>query len=69
MLGMINDFEEFITKANTRMRDLEKLKDELLIYNDPAFMASLERADEDIKAGRVTRCNTAGERRELFMSL
>ena len=69
IIGLIDDFEEFINKMEKRKEQLEELKDELLIYRDVEFMESLKRADEDVNAGRVTRCNTADERRKLFESL
>ncbi len=36
ILDIINDFEEFIDRLAIRKDELSELKDELLIYNDPA---------------------------------
>jgi len=69
IIGLIDDFEEFINKMEKRKEQLEELKDDLLIYTDPEFLESLKRAEEDVKAGRITVCKTSKERRELFNSL
>jgi len=39
--GMINDFEWFVDILAMRKDELRELKDELLIYHDPAFMESV----------------------------
>ena len=69
IIGLIDDFEEFINKMEKRKEQLEELKDDLLIYTDPEFLESLKRAEEDVKAGRIKVCKTSKERRELFNSL
>ncbi len=42
ILDVINDFEEFIDRLAMRKDELGELKDELLMYNDPAFMKSIK---------------------------
>jgi len=76
LIGAISDIEDFLRNASKlvgrmeeRREGLEGLKDELLIYGDEEFMQGLRRAEEDIKAGRITRCDTPTERRKLFDSL
>jgi len=76
LIGAISDIEDFLRNASKlvgrmeeRKEGLESLKDELLIYSDEEFMQGLRRAEEDIKAGRITRCNTSAERKRLFDSL
>ncbi|MFQ6061669.1 MAG: hypothetical protein ACE5J9_00615 [Methanosarcinales archaeon] len=42
-------FEKFIDKLNKRKEELEELKDDLLIYNDPEFMESIKRGLKDLE--------------------
>ncbi len=53
ILDMINDFEEFIDRLAMRKDELRELKDELLMYNDPAFMKSIKTGLKEAEGGAV----------------
>jgi predicted translin family RNA/ssDNA-binding protein len=69
ILNIIGDFEEFMSKLESRREELEKLKDELMIFNDPEFMESIERGLEEVKKGETVRCDSEDEMDRLFKSL
>ena len=69
ILDIINDFEEFIDRLAMRKDELRELKDELLIYNDPAFMKSIKTGLKEAEEGAVVKCEDAGEVKTLFESL
>ena len=62
ILDMINDFEAFIDR-------LAMLKDELLIYNDPAFMKSIKTGLNEAEEGAIVKCEDVEEVKNLFESL
>ena len=66
ILGMINNFEEFIDRLAIRKNELE---DELLIYNDPAFMKSIKTGLKEAEEGAVVKCEDVKEVRNFFKSL
>jgi len=66
ILDMINDFEEFIDRLAIRKNELE---DELLIYNDPAFMKSIKTGLKEAEEGAVVKCKDVEEVKTLFESL
>jgi len=41
LLSVIEDFEEFLDRLESRREALEELKDELLIFSDREFMDSI----------------------------
>ena len=69
LAGMIEDFDSFFEKLEKRKEELDEIRDDILIYGDPAFLESIRRADEDAAAGRVKRCRNASEISRLFESL
>ena len=69
LAGMIEDFDSFFEKLEKRKEALDEIRDEILIYGDPAFLESIRRADEDAAAGKVSRCRNASEISRLFESL
>nr|QNO44556.1 hypothetical protein OHNFDOKE_00005 [Methanosarcinales archaeon ANME-2c ERB4]QNO44964.1 hypothetical protein ABJGDBBG_00002 [Methanosarcinales archaeon ANME-2c ERB4]QNO45009.1 hypothetical protein BPECEDMP_00005 [Methanosarcinales archaeon ANME-2c ERB4] len=69
MLDIINDFEKFIDKLPMRKDELKELKDELLIYNDPAFMKSIKTGIKESEEGTVVKCKDMDEVKNLFKSL
>ena len=69
LVGMMEDFEAFFERLEKRKEELDEIRDELLIYGDPAFLESIRRADADAAAGRVKRCRNASEISRLFESL
>ena len=53
-----------------RIKDeLRELKDELLIYNDPAFMKSIKTGLKEAEEGAVVKCEDVEEVKNLFGSL
>ena len=66
ILDMINNFEEFIDRLAIRKNELE---DELLIYNDPAFMKSIKTGLKEAEEGAVVKCEDVKEVRNFFKSL
>ncbi|MBA1343501.1 MAG: hypothetical protein C5S52_07890 [ANME-2 cluster archaeon] len=62
---IINDFEEFIDRLTMRKDELE---DELLIYNDPAFMKSIKTGLKGAEDGAVVKCEDAEEVKTLLES-
>ena len=69
ILDTINDFEEFIDRLAMRKDELRELKDELLIYNDPAFMKSIKTGLKEAEGRRVVKCEDVEEVKSLFESL
>ena len=69
ILDMINDFEEFIDRLAVRKNEFGELKDELLIYNDPAFMKSIKTGLKAAEEGAVVKCEDVEEVKTLFESL
>ncbi len=69
ILDIISDFEEFIDRLAMRKNELVELKDELLIYNDPAFMKSIKTGLKEVEEGAVVKCEDMGELKDLFKSL
>ena len=69
ILDIINDFEEFIDRLAVRKNELRELKDELLIYNDPAFMKSIKIGLKEAEEGAVVKCEDVEEVKTLFGSL
>ena len=65
ILDIINDFEEFIDRLTMRKDELE---DELLIYNDPAFMKSIKTGLKEAEGGAVVKCEDVEEVKNLFKS-
>ncbi|MGP8322192.1 MAG: hypothetical protein ACT6FE_07745 [Methanosarcinaceae archaeon] len=49
--------------------ELRELKDELLIYNDPAFMKSIKTGIKEAEGGAVVKCEDVEEVKNLFESL
>jgi len=69
ILDLINDFDEFIDRLAMRKDELRELKDELLIYNDPAFMKSIKTGLKEAEEGAVIKCEDVEEVKNLFESL
>ena len=69
ILDIINDFEEFIDRLAMKKNELRELKDELLIYNDPAFMKSIKTGLKEAEEGAVVKCEDVKEVRNFFKSL
>ncbi len=69
LIGLISDFEEFIDKLEKRKEELEMLKDDLLIYGDPEFMASIKKGISEAESGDTVKCKDIKERKKLFESL
>ena len=65
---MINDFEEFIDRLAMRTDELIELKDDLLIYNDPAFMNSIKTGLKEAEEGTVAKCDDVEEAKSMFES-
>ena len=68
ILDIINDFEEFIDRLAMRKNELREFKDELLIYNDPAFMKSIKTGLKEAEDGAVVKCEDVEEVKNLFKS-
>ena len=66
ILNIINDFEEFIDRLAVRKGELGELKDELLIYNDPAFMESIKSGLKEAEERAVVKCEDVEEMKNLF---
>jgi len=69
VLDLISDFEEFIDRLAVRKNELGELKDELLIYNDPEFMKSIQTGLKEVEEGAVVKCKDMEEVKNLFESL
>ena len=51
-----------------RKDELRELKDELVIYNDPAFMKSIKTRLKEVEEGAVVKCEDVEEVKNLFES-
>lgn len=69
LLDLISDFEDFINKLEKRKEELEMLKDDLLIYSDPEFMASIKKGISEAESGDTVKCKDSHDRKKLFESL
>jgi len=69
LLNFQKDFTSFRQLVEEKSKNLEEELEELLILNNKDLMESMKRADEDIKAGRVTACRTDKEIDDFFDSL
>ena len=69
LLNFQKDFTSFRQLVEEKSKNLEEELEELLILNNKDLIESMKRADEDIKAGRVTTCKTDKEIDNFFDSL
>ncbi|VVB92652.1 Uncharacterised protein [uncultured archaeon] len=63
------NFVDLIDKLEKRKEELELLKDDLLIYSDPKFMASIKKGIGEAESGDTVKCKDSHDVKKLFESL
>jgi len=61
LLSVIEDFEEFLDRLESRREALEELKDELLIFSDREFMDSIRQGLADLDKRETIKCESEEE--------
>jgi len=69
LLSVIEDFEEFLDRLESRREALEELKDELLIFSDREFMDSIRQGLADLDKRETIKCESEEEMDRFFHSI